>query len=468
MATVKAFIRTSSSKRKRRTNVAVRFRLCDGRAVQLFHTSEIMVDPILWDAKKECLIPKVQNNSMERIKIATMVADRKKLLLDLYGGVKDKQNLTSEAFETLIEKTLHPELYEVTEMEEDKKGFFDYFKEFLEVKNYMPSDKKNYMTMMRMLKRFELYMTVKSKEKFYLEFNSLNVGIIRDLEYFIRNEYQFVNQSIYQLIYEELPEKRKPELRGNNTVVKIMKRFRTFIKWAIKEQLLQNDPFGGYEMKSPKYGTPYYITIEERTRIAETDLRSAWENLPEDKRKTISESLIPQLEVQRDIFVFHCMIGCRVGDLVQFTPDNVINGHISYIARKTRKERVDSIEVPLNNTATNILKKYWDGQRYKGKLLPFLSPQKYNDCIKMIFLLCGITRKVTIWNSTTGREEQHPLNELASSHLARRTFIGNLYKKVQDPNMIGKLSGHVEGSKAFARYRTIDDEMMKNMVDMLE
>ena len=155
-------------------------------------------------------------------------------------------------------------------------------------------------------------------------------------------------------------------------------------------------------------------------------------------------------------------------DLVQFTPDNVINGHISYIARKTRKERVDSIEVPLNNTATNILKKYWDGRRYKGKLLPFLSPQKYNDCIKMIFLLCGLTRKVTIWNSTTGREEQHPLNELASSHLARRTFIGNLYKKVQDPNMIGKLSGHVEGSKAFARYRTIDDEMMKSMVDMLE
>ncbi len=221
-------------------------------------------------------------------------------------------------------------------------------------------------------------------------------------------------------------------------------------------------------LKSPKYGTPYYITIEERTRIAETNLRSAWEKLPENSKKIIPESFIPQLEVQRDIFVFHCMIGCRVGDLVQFTPDNVINGHICYIARKTRKERVDSIEVPLNNTATNILKKYWDGRRYKGKLLPFLSPQKYNDCIKMIFLLCGLTRKVTIWNSTTGREEQHPLNELASSHLARRTFIGNLYKKVQDPNMIGKLSGHVEGSKAFARYRTIDDEMMKSMVDMLE
>ena len=236
----------------------------------------------------------------------------------------------------------------------------------------------------------------------------------------------------------------------------------------MKEQLLQHDPFLGYEMKSPKYGTPYYISIDERTKIAETDLHAAWEKLPENQRKTIFESHIPQLEVQRDIFIFHCMIGCRVGDLVQFTPANVINGYISYIARKTRKERVDSIEVPLNQTAMNILFKYWDGQRTTGPLLPFLSPQKYNDCIKMIFLLCGITRKVTIWNSTTGREEQHPLNELASSHLARRTFIGNLYKKVQDPNMIGKLSGHVEGSRAFARYRTIDDDMKKSLVNMLE
>ena len=42
----------------------------------------------------------------------------------------------------------------------------------------------------------------------------------------------------------------------------------------------------------------------------------------------------------------------------------------------------------------------------------------------------------------------------------RLTFIGNLYKKVKDPNLVGKLSGHCEGSKAFARYRDIDDDMI--------
>ena len=52
--------------------------------------------------------------------------------------------------------------------------------------------------------------------------------------------------------------------------------------------------------------------------------------------------------------------------------------------------------------------------------------------------------------------------------MARRSFVGNLYKKVKDPNLIGKLSGHKEGSKAFARYREIDEETSQETVNLLE
>ena len=466
MATIKAFIRTS--KKNKEKAVAVRFRLCDGRGIQLFHKSEIMVCPNLWDPQKECIKAKTLYNRIERINFARSVVDRKNLMMDLYSQIDHSKTISSEVFEVMIDKALHPEHHEVVEEVEVKRDFYGSFIYFLEVRNYPQSDRKNFMTMMRLLQRFELYYGIKHKKAFKLEFDKMDVELVRELEFFIRNEYLFLDKPVYKLIYEELPEKRRPELRGENTVVKIMKRFRTFVKWAIAEKLIVNDPFIGYEMKSPIYGTPYYITIEERAKIADEDLHKAWEDLPDEKRKTISKSLIPQLEIQRDIFVFHCMIGCRVGDLVKFTPHNIINGHISYIARKTRKARVNSIEVPLNQTAMGIINKYKDFQSETGMLLPFLSPQKYNDCIKLIFLLCGITRNVTIWNSTLGVEEQRPINELASSHLARRTFIGNLYKKVQDPNMIGKLSGHVEGSRAFARYRDIDDDLKRNMVNMLE
>ena len=85
-----------------------------------------------------------------------------------------------------------------------------------------------------------------------------------------------------------------------------------------------------------------------------------------------------------------------------------------------------------------------------------------------MFVASGLTRPVTIINSLTRESEVRPLNEIASSHLARRSFVGNLYKQVKDPNLVGALSGHKEGSKAFARYRDIDEDMKKDLVKLLE
>ena len=110
--------------------------------------------------------------------------------------------------------------------------------------------------------------------------------------------------------------------------------------------------------------------------------------------------------------------------------------------------------------------------RNKGKatnsLFPFMTTGKLNDLIRIAMKEAGITRVVTIVNPVTKQSEQHPICDVASSHMARRTFIGNLYKKVKDPNLVGKLSGHCEGSKAFARYRDIDDDMIKEMTNLLD
>lgn len=171
-----------------------------------------------------------------------------------------------------------------------------------------------------------------------------------------------------------------------------------------------------------------------------------------------------QLERPRDIFIFQCMIGCRVSDLYSFTKANTINGSIEYVARKTKDERLVTVRVPLNTTAQEILRKYQDCDTF----LLFIAQQHYNEAMKKIFVTCGITRDVVTINTLTGEPEIKPINEIASSHMARRTFIGNIYKKVKDTNLVGALSGHKEGSTAFARYRDIDDEMKNELVKMLE
>lgn len=122
--------------------------------------------------------------------------------------------------------------------------------------------------------------------------------------------------------------------------------------------------------------------------------------------------------------------------------------------------------VPVTKGLQALIDKY-DGMDAKGRLFPCISQQRYNDAIKEVFTIAGITRQVDTRDSLTGQSVLRPLNEIASSHMDRRTFVANLYNKVADPNIIGRMSGHIEGSRAFARYRNIEDETLRNVIELM-
>lgn len=243
--------------------------------------------------------------------------------------------------------------------------------------------------------------------------------------------------------------KGTPRERGKNSVADILQRFRSFIKWANNNDYTTQDAFKKFSIGEIVYGTPIYINNEERNSLLNADF---------------SDDI--ELETQRDIFVFQCLVGCRVSDLLKFTYNSIKEECIEYIPRKTREDRAITVRVPLNKTAKNLIEKYRNEDR--KTLFPYNTEQDYNLKIKTAFERAGLTRMVTVLDQQTREEVQKPLNELASSHMARRSFIGNIYKKVKDPNLVASLSGHKEGSKAFARYRTIDDEMKKELIDFLD
>ena len=93
--------------------------------------------------------------------------------------------------------------------------------------------------------------------------------------------------------------------------------------------------------------------------------------------------------------------------------------------------------------------------RNKGEVLfPQHFNFKYNDAIREILTKAGVNRIVTVIDTLTHQEVKRPINEIASSHM--------------DPNLIASMSGHVAGSKAFARYRAIDDDMKKELIDLID
>ena len=315
------------------------------------------------------------------------------------------------------------------------------------------------------MQRYEAFVkeTDPERKQFALGIDSLDKETLDDFFDYMRNEHELSLE--YKDLFKRLltdypaeisPKHKKAEIqeRGLNTIVKSANMLRAFCKWCIEEKHTINNPFSefriGKKLGSEKYGTPYYLTLEERNAIADYDLKGN-----------------KHLEQQRDIFIFQCLIGCRVSDLLKLTDANIINGAVEYIPRKTMDERPITVRVPLNDRAKALVEKY-KGYDRKGRLMPFISSQKYNEAIKDVLTKCEIKRKVTVINSVTGKEEQRPINEIASSHMARRTFIGNIYKKVKDPNLIGVLSGHAEGSRAFTRYRDIDEDTKKETVKLID
>ena len=452
MATVTAFIRVST---KKIDKVNVRFRLRDGRAVQLLYVSDLTVNPEHWNPKKEEIKAKALVHPTEKAEFNKMVALRKSQIVDLYNAAPDKSALTSDWLKAEMNKLVCPEERTL----DDGGEFFKAYDHFLSVHKLSDVRIRNYRVIYRALQRFEVFKRLFGSKKFRVTFDSMTPDVLHEFDDFLRREYTFFVEdkathkwkpkSEYKPIYDAYPESRTPKQRGQNTINDVFTKLRTLFKWAEDQELSRTNPFKHFKVKECVYGPPIYITVDERKKVYSTDF-----------------SFDPALEKQRDIFVFQCLVGCRISDLYRMTKRSIIDGAVEYMPRKTKDGNPVVVRVPLLTATKEILDKYKDLPG--DAILPLVSQQKYNIAIKKILKHAGIDRTVTWLNPTTGEPEPRPIYEVLSSHSARKAFAGNMYKNVKDPNLVCALTGHKEGSKAFNRYRMIDEETNRQTMSYLE
>ena len=299
----------------------------------------------------------------------------------------------------------------------------DRVKEYAKTKGLEPSTVAVYEVIAGDLQRFEL-----KHGKIYVD--SFTKEDVAAFARFLANE-----------------KKDKVTIRGRNTIVTRLKKLRAACKDAVRSGDMPHDPFGtdGYKIPSEVYGSPTFLTIAERNAIYE------------------AQELSPSMAVQRDVFVFQCHVGCRVSDLMELREENVTtDGFLQYIPRKTRKGKPVVVRVPLSDTALEIIDRY-KGQP-DGRLLPFIDSIVYNRDIHAILRACKINRIVMVQDPKTLESVPKALWEIASSHIARRTFMANIFKETGSERITSSFTGHADGSKAFARYTDVDDEMKINVL----
>ncbi len=412
-----------------------------------------------WNGKKQCvIIPRM--HTIEQQELATLQAKLDSLKNHLIQGAAsmDDSKITKEWVQNTaytyafnnnedIGKTQNTPLIE----EEEGSLFFDLFQTFISIKCTNQNRTSQFNGLIKFMRRYEKI----RGGGFKWSLKDAKDTDFADFENFLKNEHTFFNENgeciKHKRVYAAEGKFRVPKPRGQNEIYYTMKRLRTFWNWCIKTGRTTNLCLKQHTTKAPVYGTPFFITIEERDALY--------------NHKCSTDAL----SKQRDIFIFQSCVGCRPGDLLRFTSQNIIeNGeYLEYVPNKTVDEVGNTIRVPLIKIAKEIIERYHSNEE-DAPLLPFISMQHYNQAIHAVFKEAGLDRMVTILNPTTRKEEKKPLYEVATAYMGRRNFIGNIYNKIQDPNLIGSMTGHVEGSKAFARYRKIDDSIKKSIISVIE
>ena len=431
MERITLFIRTV----KTQGAIRLRFRLIDGREVDLFHKSQIKAD--LKDLSKfnmdGSLRPKVSiYNSDLKAQIDDEISKIRTAYLTLCERL-DKTHITGDLFEQAIELLDSP-IPEVKEEEDLLKRYERFIEEGFRDKIFGEGRKRHYYVVLGSLKRF---LNIKHLPKITpKEFDS---NLLMDLMHFFADEYKYVEK--YPKVFADMKARDLPkQVRERNTVITRMKKLQAFFNELEERDEIEISPFRklGRKRKAQvmkeEYDEPRFLHQDEFLRIMATEV-------PKELQET------------KDVFLLQCSFGCRISDFKALTMEKVsVNDdgipYIHYLPQKTKRENFskEEVETPIMKFALDIIKQY----EFNFPILKYVSGKSgYNVKIKKLLEHCKIDRLVKIYDEAKGDNVFLPLHEFGSSKLCRSTHV-DMMRKVQVDLYASGL--HKEGSKAVHRY----------------
>jgi len=158
-------------------------------------------------------------------------------------------------------------------------------------------------------------------------------------------------------------------------------------------------------------------------------------------RKLVEFKGAKSLENARDWLIIGCWTGCRVGDLMKLTPNNITSHHvhgkemITYTQSKTGK----TIALPVHPQIIEVI------SDDKSKFPHSISLAKFNEYIKLLCKQAGLNsiEEGSRRNEETGVWEKGKYEKwmLVKSHICRRTFATINYDKLSNKAIMA-VTGH--------------------------
>ena len=411
--------------------IKLRFRLRDGRGVDLYHKSEIKADikdlAKLEDAGE--LRPKVSIYNHElKEKIDREMSAIETAYIELCAKM-DKSLITATLFEETICRHLHPENYiAVTKEETLLERYARFIKEGYRDGTFAEKRVLQYNGLYNELKR---YLTIRNQLNVLPK--SFSADDLMKLRLFLFEEYKYVEK--YPALYSEIKERCIPSKeRAQNTVAIKLRILQAFYTELEDRDEIDVSPFRKLGKNRRKvvmkesYDAPVYLLQEEFLKVMNTDVPAT-------------------LQEAKEAFLLQCAFGSRIDDFKSLNMDKVVVSaegipYLRYLPQKTLKsnEHKDEVEIPIMRYALDIIKKW----QFNFPILKYVTGKSgYN--VKIRKLLDQIDREVKVFDKDSFDNIYNALYTMGSSKLCRKTHL-DMLTKVQ-VNMY--VSGHhKEGSSA--------------------
>jgi hypothetical protein len=270
------------------------------------------VNPQFWDSQKQILKRSSKFPSEEILHLNSLISERKEMIMSITISAGISSKINSDFLNKQIQLRLNPPKTEF--VVDPELGFFELFALFLETHDLSEKRRNAYFVVKGALERFEFMKQLKNKN-FKLNFDNMNIVLLNEIEKYLAI---YLNQD--KNFKKKFPKFQSNKPRGINTVIGMMKKIRALNNWAYKNSFTPVDAFKRFKINDCIYGTPIYLKMNE--------LETLYHYSFSDK---------PRLEIQRDIFLFQSMTGLRIGDMMNLTALNIIDGSLHYVPQKTKK-----------------------------------------------------------------------------------------------------------------------------------
>lgn len=421
MATIRIINRT----KRISGNINIRFRLADGRDVDLYHKSEIIADISDLNKFGSNGEPKKRANFNRTLKES--ISDRISLIESVYDGmVKRGIELNNVNFESEIDKILHPFKYQ-EDVAETQQNLLDRLDSYIDALELSKTRTAEYRVVRCNLFRF---ITIKKKGDVLL--SDVNADFITDFQAFLKNEWKYVKK--YPRLYSDIKKQNLPvENPKQNTLMSKMKMLKCFFAALEERDEVVVNPF----RKLGRSTRGKMLREEALTPIALTRT---------EVKKILCHDVPPRLKDTKDALLLQIYLGCRISDFKQMdmTFIKVSGNGIPYVVYSSQKTGLLT-ETPLVRTAFDIVMK----TDFNLPILKNISGKGgYNKRIHELLETCGINREVEVGKNGS-KVLFAQLHEVASNKIARKTNVTLCADAQIDKALMGL---HEKGSKAISAY----------------